>query len=43
MAEVITITDKEQEVIHKAFYDLLDSMTKSLLNDQQAFLYLCLN
>lgn len=35
MAEVLTITDKEQEVIHKAFYDLLDSMSKSLINDDK--------
>jgi len=35
MAEVLTITDEEQKVIHKAFYDLLDSMSKSLVNDDK--------
>jgi len=35
MAEVLTITEEEQEVIHKAFYDLLDSMSNSLLNDDK--------
>ncbi|MEM9549347.1 MAG: RelA/SpoT family protein, partial [Bacteroidota bacterium] len=35
MAEVLTITDEEQKVIHKAFYDLLESMQKSLKNDDK--------
>ena len=35
MAEVLAISDKEQKVIHKAFYDLLESMDKSLLNDDK--------
>ncbi len=35
MAEVLSITEEEQKVIHKAFYDLLDSMSKSLVNDDK--------
>ena len=35
MAEVLTITEEEQKVIHKAFYDLLDSMSKSLISDDK--------
>lgn len=35
MAEVLTITDEEQIVIHKAFNDLLESMQKSLVNDDK--------
>lgn len=35
MAEVLTITEEEQKVIHKAFYDLLESMDKSLINDDK--------
>ncbi len=35
MAGVLTITEEEQKVIHKAFYDLLDSMGKSLVNDDK--------
>jgi len=36
MAEVQTITDKEQEVIHGAFEKLLQSMESSLVNDDKA-------
>jgi GTP pyrophosphokinase len=35
MAELLTIKEEEQKVIHKAFYDLLDSMSVSLLNDDK--------
>ena len=35
MAEVLTITEEEQKVIHKAFYDLLESMSKSLMHDDK--------
>lgn len=36
MAEVLTITDQEQEVIQAAFGELLTSMETSLLNDDKA-------
>ncbi|MDF1695984.1 MAG: RelA/SpoT family protein [Saprospiraceae bacterium] len=35
MAEVLTITEEEQKVIHDAFNSLLKSMDKSLLNDDK--------